>query len=593
MTALSERAGDGAFRGGRAPTQGLFGRAEDEPGGGTIRAFGAGSPPPCRLAPERWGWSPPERRLFPPLAAAPRRSSDGAGKTGHTRADARSGADRLRQKPLSIDVVQANGPRRGPSAPPGVSGHGPVSAKPQPVGVEGAPMSRLFRRSTLALAAAAAAVLAAPLAAHAQYFGQNKVQYRTFDFRILRTPHFDVYYYPEEESAARDASRMAERWYARYSRILDHEFEARQPLILYGSSPEFQQTSVLQGDIGEGTGGVTEVFKQRIVLPFAGAYRETDHVIGHELVHAFQYDIPGLGRAGGGLEAAAARFNAPLWFIEGMAEYLSIGPVDPNTTMWLRDAALTNPLPNQAQLNYDPRFFPYRWGQALWAYVGGRWGDAAIGQILKQVGQGVPYEDAFERILNSDVDQIIRDWHDSIRRTYLPLLTEQREASETATPLVVSRTQNRGDYNVSPAVSPDGRQFAYLSSAGFIDIQLYLADATTGKVQRRLVKGTSIDPHFGSLRFINSAGAWSPDQRRFAFAALRKGHDVVALLDIPSARILREYEIPGGGEISNPTFSADGGTVVVSGIKGGISDLYAVDLASGRSRQLTNDKVAQ
>jgi Tol biopolymer transport system component len=455
-------------------------------------------------------------------------------------------------------------------------------------------MSRLVRRSArLAAAAAAAAALSAPVAASAQYFGQNKVQYRTFDFRILRTPHFDVYYYPEEESAARDGSRMAERWYARLSRVLDHEFEARQPLILYASSPEFQQTSVLQGDIGEGTGGVTEVFKQRVVLPFAGPYRETDHVIGHELVHAFQYDITGLGRAGGGLEAAAARFNAPLWFIEGMAEYLSIGPVDPNTAMWMRDAALTNTLPNQAQLNYDPRFFPYRWGQALWAYVGGRWGDAAIGQILKQVGQGVPYEDAFERILNSDVDQIIRDWHDSIRRTYLPLLAQQREARELATPLVVTRTSNRGDYNVSPSVSPDGRQFAYLSSAGFIDIQLYLADAATGRVQRRLVKGTSLDPHFGSLRFINSAGAWSPDQRRFAFAALRRAHDVVVILDIQSARILREYEIPGVGEVSNPTFSADGGTVVVSGIKGGISDLYAVDLASGQSRQLTNDKVAQ
>jgi len=440
---------------------------------------------------------------------------------------------------------------------------------------------------------AAAVALAAPASLHAQYFGQNKVQYKTFDFRILRTPHFDIYYYPEEEAAARDASRMSERWYARLSRVLDHEFEARQPVILYASGPDFQQTSVLQGEIGESTGGVTEVFKQRVILPFAGPYRETDHVLGHELVHAFQYDITGLGRAGGGLEAAAARFNAPLWFIEGMAEYLSLGPADPNTSMWLRDAALTNTLPNQAQLNFDPRFFPYRWGQALWAYVGGRWGDAAIGQILKQVGQGVPYQDAFERILNSDLDQIIHDWHDSIRRTYLPLLTQQREASELATPLVVTHDTRRPGYNVAPSVSPDGRQFVFLSARDLVDIQLYLGDTETGHVTRRLMHGTALDPHFGSLRFINSSGAWSPDQRRFAFSALRKAHDVVVLLDLQSARILREYSIDGVGEISNPTFSADGNTVVVSAMKGGISDLYAIDLGSGQTRQLTNDKIAQ
>jgi hypothetical protein len=71
----------------------------------------------------------------------------------------------------------------------------------------------------------------------AQYFGQNKVQYRTFDFKVLTTEHFDIYYYPEEEAAARDAARMAERWYARLARVLDHQLSSRQPLILYASHP--------------------------------------------------------------------------------------------------------------------------------------------------------------------------------------------------------------------------------------------------------------------------------------------------------------------------------------------------------------------
>ena len=38
--------------------------------------------------------------------------------------------------------------------------------------------------------------------AHAQYFGRNKVQYRTFKFEILKTEHFDLYHYPEEAEAA-------------------------------------------------------------------------------------------------------------------------------------------------------------------------------------------------------------------------------------------------------------------------------------------------------------------------------------------------------------------------------------------------------
>jgi hypothetical protein len=125
------------------------------------------------------------------------------------------------------------------------------------------------------------AAVALPHPASAQYFGRNKVLYEQFDFKVLSTEHFDVYYYTEEEPAVRLAARMAERWYARLSKLLRHELTGRQPLILYSAHPHFQQTNVLAGEIGEGTGGVTESLKRRIIMPFAGGLAETDHVLGH------------------------------------------------------------------------------------------------------------------------------------------------------------------------------------------------------------------------------------------------------------------------------------------------------------------------
>ena len=80
------------------------------------------------------------------------------------------------------------------------------------------------------------------LPASAQYFGQNKVQYQNFDFQVLKTEHFDIYFYPREQEAAALAARMAERWYARLTRALDHHLSGRQPLVLYASHPDFEQT---------------------------------------------------------------------------------------------------------------------------------------------------------------------------------------------------------------------------------------------------------------------------------------------------------------------------------------------------------------
>src|SRR5688572_9968519 len=153
----------------------------------------------------------------------------------------------------------------------------------------------------------AGVVLGPPLSerADAQYFGRNKVEYHDFSFRTLRTEHFDIYYYPAEEQAVRDAARMAERWYARLSQVLEHQFSSRQPLILYGSHPEFSQTNVIAQFLDESIGGVTESVRRRIVLPFAPGLAETDHVLGHEIVHAFQIDI---------LAKQKRRMAMPLWF---------------------------------------------------------------------------------------------------------------------------------------------------------------------------------------------------------------------------------------------------------------------------------------
>src|SRR5687767_9732050 len=216
------------------------------------------------------------------------------------------------------------------------------------------------------------------VSAQGDYFGQNKVQYHQFDFKVLKTDHFDVYYYPEEEAAARMAARMAERWYGRLSVLLSHELRGRQPLILYASGPHFRETNTIQGAIGEGTGGVTEAFKRRIVLPLAGPLEATDHVLGHELIHAFQYDITNTNVSSNNAGALAL----PLWFIEGLAEYLSIGPVDPHTAMWMREAARRERLPDIDKLD-NPRYFPDRYGHALWAYIAGRYGDRAVGQMLR------------------------------------------------------------------------------------------------------------------------------------------------------------------------------------------------------------------
>jgi len=351
------------------------------------------------------------------------------------------------------------------------------------------PVAQPRRRTRLGLLVTLVAAIAWPLPASAQYFGRNKVKYEQFDFKVLVTEHFDIYYYPQEEAAVQLAARMAERWYARLSKLLRHELTGRQPLILYAAHPHFQQTNVLAGEIGEGTGGVTESLKRRVILPFAGGLAETDHVLGHELVHAFQYDLASQRDTEGNLVGPAVG-ALPLWFIEGMAEYLSLGPVDANTAMWVRDATSRERMPSLDKLD-DPDFFPYRYGHAFWAYVAGRWGDLAVGDVLRATGAQGDIAGAMERVLNVDAQTFTRDWHDATARTYAPVIETTRQASAFARPLI-TRDTSGGEMNLAPSLSPDGRRVVFLSERSLVSIDMYVAEVATGRVTRQLVETAGV-----------------------------------------------------------------------------------------------------
>jgi len=421
----------------------------------------------------------------------------------------------------------------------------------------------------------------------AQYFGQNKVQYRKLDFKVLRTEHFDVYFYPEERAGTEIAARMAERWYARLSKFFHHELRGRQPLILYASPTDFQQTNVIPGDLGEGTGGVTEPIRRRIVLPLAGPLGDTDHVLGHELVHAFQFDITTPVGAPAG-ENGAERL--PLWFIEGMAEYLSLGPVDPNTAMWMRDAARQERLPAIKDLD-NPKYFPYRWGQAFWAYVGGTYGDDLIPLMLSTAGAAGDMNTVTKKVLGVDTKELSDAWHASIHQTYDPILAATTPPSGAGRPVIRGTEQSTG-MNVGPAISPDGKWIAFLSSRGLLSVDLYIADAATGDVVRKLTS-TATDPHVSSIEFIYSAGTWDSQSRQLAIATVSSGRPALAIYNALNGRKEREISVEGVDQILNPAWAPDGHAIVFAGLSQGLSDLYVYDLMGSRLQRLTNDAYAE
>jgi Tol biopolymer transport system component len=416
-----------------------------------------------------------------------------------------------------------------------------------------------------------------------EYFGQNKVKYDQFHFEVYHTPHFNIYFYPEESDAVKDIAAMSEIWYDRLSDIFHHSFTAPHPIILYASPEHFQQTDIIPGLMGEGIGGVTVSEKERVIIPLTGSWRDNNHVLGHELVHAFQYDILMTGDSTNIRDAQ----NMPLWFIEGMAEYLSLGSFDPNTAMWLRDAVVNDKFPTLKKMSNDYHYFPYRWGQAFWAYVTGTYGDEIIPTLYKESAK-YGYELGIQKVLGIKAKDFGEKWKESVEAYYRSYLNEP-VSQYTAGRRMFEDRKAIDEQDFAPSVSPNGKYLIFLSARNLFTLDLFLADAHSRKIIRRL-KTETADAHGNALRLIESAATWSPDSKNLAFISYEDGKHYINIVEAAKGKTKQKILIDGVQSLLNPSWSPDGKKIVFSGVSQGSSDLYAYDLKTKQAERLTNDK---
>lgn len=422
---------------------------------------------------------------------------------------------------------------------------------------------------------------ALPVAGTAQYFGKNKVQYEDHGFRTYRDQHFRIHHYLPD-SVVKRMSDWSQNWYFRHSKILKEELPSGNPMILYADHPDFQQTHAINSLIGVGTGGVTEGGRKRVVMPLSASHAETDHVLGHELVHAFQYTMV---ERGDSTNMNSLR-NVPLWMVEGLAEYLSIGGKDPMTSMWLRDDLYEERLPSIRKMTRRPdQYFPYRYGHAFWAFISGKYGMKAIRPLfMNSAIHG--HRRGIKMTLGISADSLSSLWKNSIENQYQGVLdsNELREPGRT----IVGADKNDGESNLTPALSPKGDLMAFISDRRVLSMEYFIADGKTGSVMDRVEKGIR-SSHIDDLNFFSSAPAWSPQGKRLAIVTHAKGDHQLLVYDVQRQEASIHQKIPNLPAFQDPAWSPDGHRIVLSGLKDGKSDIFIYELKTEKLKRVTDD----
>jgi WD40 repeat protein len=417
--------------------------------------------------------------------------------------------------------------------------------------------------------------------AHGQYFrfGKNKVQYDSQDWYYLETTHFDIFYYNDGYELANFTAKAAEDAYRQISQLFAYEITDRIPIIVYKGHNDFAVTNAVDlPAYSEGIGGVTELFKNRVAIPFMGDYRDYRRVLHHELVHAVINDM----FYGGTLQSILQnniRMRIPDWFNEGLAEYAALG-WDTNSDMYIRDAVLED---NLAPIQHLRGYFAYRGGQSVWDYIATQYGREKVAEILQRARTSRSIEQSFERATGLTFEELSRRWHQSLREIHYPELTARENLDRIARPVI---TRRQGYLNTSPALSPQGDRLAYVSTRGaFFDV--YLADVSDGGDIGKLVSGQD-NSDFESLRILSPGISWSPDGRQIALAVKSRHTEAVAVVDVADGEV-RHYRTPEVDQIFSVAWNPRGHSIAFAASRNGQSDIFLLDLGDGDITNLTND----
>jgi hypothetical protein len=413
-------------------------------------------------------------------------------------------------------------------------------------------------------------------------FGQNKIQYRKLDWRVLKGPHVDLYYYSAETELAPPALAYAEASYDTLSVQFGHSVASRIPLIVYASHTDFEQTNVLPFTPPEGLLGATDFLKRRVALPFRGNFAEFRHTMRHEMVHVFQLDLQVESY---NLTPRSSRFNFPLWWTEGLAELWSAGQ-DARDEMVMRDLTLSGRLPPFRQLTYVTGGIVYPIGGQIHRWLADTYGDWRAALMYKELNRHETFESAVQAVYGRSLEQLSDEFQLAMRRQFYPSV-------DSLAPLNVLGTEV-ARLGVKAAALPDsagdeaGGQIAYLSPAsGYVSI--YRKSLESGGKARSIVTGgrsaelESFHP-FESRMDASRAGL-------LLFTARYGDRDALIIWDLKHNRMRGRYQFPELVSLLSPHWMPDGQSIVLSGLsQRGLSDLYRVRLPGGELEPLTSDR---
>lgn len=407
-------------------------------------------------------------------------------------------------------------------------------------------------------------------------FGQNRLPYKNFDWQVLSTENVDAFYYQGGKNLAEFARQTAEENISDIENLFSYRVGGKVEIIVFNTIEDLRQSNTGLQEQLYNVGGYTYVVDNKVIAWYDGTHANFEQQIKRGIAEIILSEMIYGNSIQERVQSSSLLF-LPSWFFKGLTAYAA-NPWDTDIDSRVRDGILSGKYKNFNWLSEEDAIVA---GHSIWNYIGDKYGDKYISEILHYTRLSKGYEGAFTFVLGISGGALITDWLAHYEKKY----KDSENEREVPRKLLNIPDKVSGYPHTQLKTHPNGKRVAFvMNKNGYWQVKIY---DKRDKKESTIFTGGKHEG-YQVINYNYPVLAWEPGGKNLGVLYYERGKTRLVKIDA-NEKITQRYIISDKIDQVLSYDFADNNTLLISAIKNGQTDLYLYDLTSEELTQLTDD----
>lgn len=402
-------------------------------------------------------------------------------------------------------------------------------------------------------------------------FGQNRVQYKKFNWQYMEAKNFDMYYYDQSKEVASYINTIISNEIDNLIAKLSYSNRVKFDILVFNSAQDFAQTNIGLNNEVYNIGGRTKINENKIFIYFNGNHRHLQNDLTKSLSEIFIKQMM-KGSSFGQRISNFLFLRLPTWYQTGVSDFVAYG-WNTNLDDKLRNYFTKNP---SLRFNQLAKLNPTLAGHSFWNMIAEQYTENAIGNILYLTRINHNVNAGFKIAISRDLDQLSTIWTNFYAKKYKTDI-ENREANPEKSIL-----SKKGAITALEITASNDKLAYVLNGKNKNKVAVKYTEQSKSKTIYSN-KNTS------NITTTNSPIiAWSKDNSTLATIYNKNGKNILQLNDFTKHKSSKQ-KITDLDYITGVDFTHNSDLLILSAVKNGQSDLFQYYISSNSLKQISND----